>query len=501
MSASIRVKPGDILDGKYRVERVLGAGGMGVVVAARHVDLGQRVAIKFMLREAMNDPSAAERFLREAKSAVRLTSAHTARVLDVGRLRNGEPYMVMEYLEGHDLDAELRQNGPMQPEAAVDAILQVCEALAEAHGMGMIHRDVKLKNVFLAQTRGARPIVKVLDFGLAKTIGSHGDVSLTATNSVFGSPQYMSPEQMRSAKDVDARSDVWSIGVCLFELLTGRVPFDGQGIAEICAAVLKDPAPAPSTFARGLPADLEAAVLRCLTKDVNLRFQTVADLAVALEPWAIPGVAARVHHVMVAAQKVEHPTAVMDRWEPPTNDSTRAGTVSNWDSQIADKTIAAPRRTSAATIAALSAAGLMVVLLSIAGGMLYRMNRVRTAAALVDAASVPPPISTALTTAPSSLGGAPTAAPSPPAPAVDPTPNAAGGSGPTPTGTTATTSPQAPNAAPNGLNANPGARTARPSGPRPPHATPTPTPTPSPTGAPTPPPTAKPNRPSGMDEM
>jgi serine/threonine protein kinase len=314
MSAARAPKPGDVLGGKYRVERVLGSGGMGVVVAAKHIELGQRVALKFMLKEAMVDPSHAERFLREAKASVQLKSVHTARVLDVGKLKNGEPFMVMEYLEGRDLDEELKQKGPLPPHVSCNFILQAAEALAEAHGLGMIHRDVKLKNLFLTTTVDGRPLVKVLDFGLAKQTGiGNGDVSLTATSSVFGSPQYMSPEQMRSAKDVDTRSDIWSLGVCLYELLTGRVPFDAGGVAEICAMVLKDPVPPPSRWVRGLPADLEAVVLKCLEKDPRVRFQTVAELAFALEAYAAEeGSARRILHVMETAQKVDIPTLMTD---------------------------------------------------------------------------------------------------------------------------------------------------------------------------------------------
>ena len=307
--AAPQIKAGDVLDRKYRVERVLGAGGMGMVVAARHVQLGQRVALKFMLKEAMADPGNAERFAREARSAVRLQSPHTARVLDVGKLKNGEPYMVMEYLDGKDLDEVVRTNGPMPPHLAVDYILQACEAFAEAHSLGMIHRDIKPKNLFLTKTVDGRPLVKVLDFGLAKTIGAMGDVSLTATSAVFGSPQYMSPEQMRSAKDVDTRSDIWSIGVCLYELLTTRVPFDASGVAEICAMVLKDPVEPPSRWAMGLPPDLDAVVVKCLAKDPKDRYQTVAELAFALEPWAaIEGSAKRILHVMQTVQKTDIPT-------------------------------------------------------------------------------------------------------------------------------------------------------------------------------------------------
>jgi serine/threonine-protein kinase len=327
-----RVKPGDLLAGKYRVEKVLGAGGMGMVVAARHVELGQRVALKFMLREAMKEPGLAERFSREARAAVQLKSPHTARVLDVGRLKNGEPFMVMEYLDGQDLDEMLRARGPVAPQVAVDLVLQACEAFAEAHGLGMIHRDIKLKNLFLTSTVDGRPFVKVLDFGLAKQLGGNGgDVSLTATTAVFGSPQYMSPEQMRSAKDADARSDIWSLGVCLYELLTGRVPFDAAGVAEICAMVLKDPVVPPSRWAPAIPPELEAVVLKCLEKDPLARYQTVVELGYALEPWsASEGSARRILHVMEAAQRTEVPTLVHGDAAGAIDD--QAKTMSAWDS-------------------------------------------------------------------------------------------------------------------------------------------------------------------------
>jgi serine/threonine-protein kinase len=333
--AAPQIKAGDVLDRKYRVERVLGAGGMGMVVAARHVQLGQRVALKFMLKEAMADPGNAERFAREARSAVRLQSPHTARVLDVGKLKNGEPYMVMEYLDGKDLDEVVRANGPMPPHLAVDYMLQACEAFAEAHSLGMIHRDIKPKNLFLTKTVDGRALVKVLDFGLAKTIGAMGDVSLTATSAVFGSPQYMSPEQMRSAKDVDTRSDIWSIGVCLYELLTTRVPFDAAGVAEICAMVLKDPVEPPSKWAMGLPPDLDAVIVKCLAKDPKDRYQTVAELAFALEPWAaIEGSAKRILHVMQTVQKTDVPTIMNADGNVGDHDAHHASpkTLDAWDS-------------------------------------------------------------------------------------------------------------------------------------------------------------------------
>lgn len=460
-----RVNPGDVLGGKYRVERVLGAGGMGVVVAARHVELGQRVALKFMLKEAMADPSHAERFLREARASVQLKSVHTARVLDVGKLANGEPFMVMEYLDGKDLDEVLRIHGPLPPHVACDYILQASEALAEAHGLGMIHRDVKLKNIFLTKTVDGRPLVKVLDFGLAKQTGVGGDVSLTATSSVFGSPQYMSPEQMRSAKDVDTRSDIWSLGVCLYELLTGRVPFDAAGVAEICAMVLKDPVPPPSRFVRGLPGDLEAVVLRCLEKDPRRRFQNVAELAFALESYAAEeGSARRILQVMETAQKTDVPTIVSTE-VPPIDDRART---------MAAFATVAQTRTSRPPVVLVTAVAIGLALVGLALTFVAVKNR--SDGATAAAASAPVTITTPVE-APSAIA---TAAP------VDPAATAAATAEPASTATaaqpvahtTAKTTPtaRAPVAKPP-VPAKTTATTAAPPPPKPTAATPAPKPT------------------------
>lgn len=436
MSAS-HVKVGDVLGGKYRVERVLGAGGMGMVVAARHIELGQRVALKLMLKEAMADPANAERFAREARSAVRLQSLHTARVLDVGKLNNGEPYIVMEYLDGQDLDEVVRRNGPMPPHAAVDYILQACEAFAEAHGLGMIHRDIKPKNLFLAKTVDGRRLVKVLDFGLAKTIGALGDVSLTATSSVFGSPQYMSPEQMRSAKDVDARSDIWSIGVCLYELLTARVPFDAAGLAEICAMVLKDPVEPPSKWAYGLPPDLDAVVVKCLAKDPADRYQTVADLAVALEPWsATEGSANRILHVMQTVQRSDFPTMLNADFQahgaagPQAEDGPK--TMNAWDS--GERARPPARRISPVMMALGGFGALAAIGVALAGIASFASHRSRTTPSSVStsqATLAPTGVAVAVTAegtasdAPAGKGGAlvPGLIAASPMPPVNATPN------------------------------------------------------------------------------
>ncbi len=285
------VAEGDILASKYRVEKVLGVGGMGVVVAAHHLELDQRVALKFLLPQAASNEELVERFLREARASVRLKGAHVAKTLDVGRLEDNCPYIVMEYLEGSDLHAELRSNNGVLPvEIAVSYVLQAAEGLAEAHSRGIVHRDLKPGNLFLTRGVDGRPLVKVLDFGISKTldsgIGGEG-LSLTRTEMLLGSPLYMSPEQMRSSKHIDERSDLWALGAIAYELLTGKVPFEADSILELCFKVAQEKAPSPKTHRPELADGLCAAVLRCLEKDPDLRFQNVGDLARSFEPFGL----------------------------------------------------------------------------------------------------------------------------------------------------------------------------------------------------------------------
>jgi serine/threonine-protein kinase len=283
---SAPVVVGEVLAGKYRVDRVLGAGGMGVVVAATHVDLGQRVALKFLLPHALQNAEAAARFLREARAAVKIDSEHVARVIDVGRLENGAPYMVMEYLEGRDLSDHTK--GPSLPaEDAVDFLLQACEAMAVAHTMGIVHRDLKPANLFLAQRPDGSPIVKVLDFGISKVSETDApSSSLTQTSAVMGSPLYMSPEQMRSARNADARSDIWALGTILYELLTGEPPFNGETLGEVFAAVMTAEPRPPRALRPDLPLGLERVVLHALEKDPARRYANIGDLAAALQEFA-----------------------------------------------------------------------------------------------------------------------------------------------------------------------------------------------------------------------
>jgi serine/threonine-protein kinase len=282
---------GQILAGKYRLEERLGEGGMGVVFAAEHLVLQQRVAVKFLSEEIAGSHEARERFLREARAAAMLKNEHVVRVLDVAETEGGTPYMVMELLVGADLSTIQRVRGMLPVRDVADYMLQACEGIAEAHGRGIVHRDLKPANLFVTQHGDGTALCKVLDFGLSKPEAGtmlKTETSLTYTGAVMGSPRYMSPEQIRSAKDVDARTDIWALGAIIYRLLTDQIPFEGETIAAVSASIAAD-APRPLREHRPeLPEELEALVLKCLAKDPAARVQSVAELAAGLAPFASP---------------------------------------------------------------------------------------------------------------------------------------------------------------------------------------------------------------------
>jgi len=303
------VRAGEVIAGKFQIERVLGEGGMGYVVAARHLQLGQMVALKFMRDDVMTDEYKS-RFLREARNTVRLKSKHVSRVLDVGSLDGGAPYMVMEYLEGTDLSALLQKRGPFPPAEACEYILQACEAIAEAHGHGIVHRDLKPANLFLTRGSGGEAVIKVLDFGVSKVLElgmdetspggrrGHLDSVVTKATDLLGSPSYMSPEQVVSARDADARSDVWSLGIILFRLISGKAPFTGHSLGDLIQNIIHGPMPNLRDFRPDLPEGLEHVLFRCLDRD-KARRPDVVELARMLAPYAGPNAAPSLERIAI----------------------------------------------------------------------------------------------------------------------------------------------------------------------------------------------------------
>jgi eukaryotic-like serine/threonine-protein kinase len=306
------IEPGTLLLQKYRVEEALGRGGMGVVFAARHLALDERVALKVLTGAVGAQPEALARLQREAKILARVRNEHVVRVIDLGQLDDGSPFLVMELLDGRDLGSLLEERGRLEVTVAVDYVLQALVALAAAHSSGVVHRDLKPENLFCTKTADGGELIKVLDFGISRMepLGaSYSPTPMTHPSSLLGTPLYMSPEQLRDPASVDARSDLWAIGVVLFELLTGLSPFMGTSLADIALKITTEPPPplagVDSQKARGL----EAVLAKCLQKERELRFQTVAELARALAPFGSAG-SARI------AERVERltrpPAAVSD---------------------------------------------------------------------------------------------------------------------------------------------------------------------------------------------
>lgn len=323
--------PGQVLAGKFRVERLLGVGGMGAVVAVTHLQLDELVALKVLLPELAANPEYAARFAREARAAVKIKSEHVARVLDVGAFEDGAPYMVMEYLAGLDLGALVEQQGALAPGVAATYVLEACDAIAAAHALDIVHRDLKPSNLFLADRGDGTRAVKVLDFGISK-VGERMSPSaqrLTRTAAVMGSPLYMAPEQMQSARSADARTDVWALGCVLFELVVGAPPFVAGSMPELCALILTGPIPLPSQHRPGLPPELDAVVRRCLEKSPDARFGSIAELAAALLPLA-PDAQALVARIQRRSTSIPPATERPSRTEVITTPPAGKGTDAAW---------------------------------------------------------------------------------------------------------------------------------------------------------------------------
>jgi serine/threonine-protein kinase len=277
------LQPGTVLAGRYRVERTVGQGSMGIVVEATDLTLQMRVALKVMSPERANNEEARKRFVREAQAVLKLTNEHVTRMYEVGSLADGVPFLVMEYLVGNTLEHLLfSSNGPLPIDVVLDWSLQALEGLAEAHRLGFVHRDVKPENLFLHEPPGQPPIVKVLDFGAVKELMSKM-TKLTRTGSTMGSPAYMPPEQVRAEENIDQRADVWAMGVTMYELLTGKLPFGGESVPQTLAAILRDEHIPLRVRRPDAPVELEALIACAFEKDRQRRYPSCGEMLEALK--------------------------------------------------------------------------------------------------------------------------------------------------------------------------------------------------------------------------
>jgi serine/threonine-protein kinase len=388
-----------MVGGKYRVGRTIGRGGMGVIVEATHVELGTTVAIKVLKADYTEKPEVAERFLREARAAAQLKGEHICRVHDFGRLEDGAPYMVMELLEGRDLGTLVDLHGPLPVPLVAHYVVQTCEGIAEPHARGLVHRDLKPGNLFLERKLDGTPWIKILDFGIAKNAQS--DFKLTETKSVVGSPSYMAPEQLRSSKLVDTRTDIWALGIVLFELLTEKLPFAGDSLPELVHAITQV---APPALPESVPSEFAAIVMRCLEKDPEARYQDVALLSADLEPYA----------KLAPKQLAESTTAMLSK-QPGT--ATKASFVvdellalkkttlgSSTGALIGKKSL--PRATLGLVAALIVAVGVIVFLATRGGGESPAPTKDESAAMPVN----PPPLPPAPDAAPVTVVAPPDAA-------------------------------------------------------------------------------------------
>jgi len=274
-----------VLLGRYRLERQLAVGGMGELWSAVNVALEQPVAVK-LLRRASRNPEGASRLLREARVSARLQHRAVVRVFDAGTSDDNDPFLVMELLEGEDVGVVLRERGPFDAVRAAQLMIPVLSGLAAAHAQGVVHRDVKPDNVFLARLSDGTVQPKLIDFGVAHVTTHVASSKLTAAGMLLGTPEYMSPEQVECRDDIDARADVWAAGVTLYHLVAGAVPFGGENLLGLFDSIMEAHVPFP-TRASGLDGALWAIVTDCLRRERGERFQSAAEVERALTAWLL----------------------------------------------------------------------------------------------------------------------------------------------------------------------------------------------------------------------
>jgi len=402
-SAFPQFEIGAVLDGRFEVLRILGQGAMGIVLEAKHLGLRQRVALKLLRHNSESSPAVAARFVREAHAAARLKSEHVVRIMDVGKLASGVPYIVMERLEGTDLARRLLEKRRLGFDEVADYLFQTLEALTEAHTVGVIHRDLKPANLFVARLPGHSHSIKVLDFGISKlsTLDSTTETELTAARTVLGSPLYMSPEQLEDARNVEPGSDIWSLGVIAYELLTGAPPFQADTLPELLEVMKRGDHAPLADQCPDVPPEFAHVIERCLQADPERRFTSAKALTVALAPWA------NTPERMVSIERILHvrssrPPKPSDSRPPPARPSDKKPLSERREART-DATQTTPR-------AALFAAGALLAGVCALAWLATRHGEAQQPAQLVEAVATAPPVpspAVALPLVPSSASAAP----------------------------------------------------------------------------------------------
>jgi eukaryotic-like serine/threonine-protein kinase len=408
-----------VIDDKYRIVRMIGEGGMGAVYEGENVLIGRRVAIKVLHAAMALNPETVERFQREARAAGRIGNDHILEVLDLGTLPDGDRYMVLEFLDGEPLSSRIERLGKMDPREVAALTTQLLNGLAAAHRAGIVHRDLKPDNVFvLKEKAGKKDFVKIIDFGISKfsPIGGDDKMKMTQTGAIMGTPYYMSPEQVRGSVSPDARSDLYAVGVILYEAVTGNVPFNGNTVNELMFNIaLGEPTPIRS-FVPDLDPDFEAIILRALVKDREERFQTADDFNEAITKWMAG------HGSGVVAPEtlaIEESRLTSTGVVPAAKISQGGSTGVIWAQTGSG---GAPVRTGM-SMTTLAVAGLLGVLVLGGGGYAtYRATSGDADAASADTAAAAAPAEALVEPAPPAEPPAPVVAPVPEPPPVQPTP-------------------------------------------------------------------------------
>jgi serine/threonine protein kinase len=284
------LEEGQIIDDKYRIVGLLGVGGMGAVYEGENARIKRRVAIKVLHADTASNAQAVERFEREAQAAGRIGSDHILEVLDLGKLPNGDHYMVMEFLDGETLGARIKRVGGLTPREVAPLIRQALLGLQAAHTAGIVHRDLKPENIFICKEKaGHHDFVKLIDFGVSKFNKLGSDMAMTRTGAVMGTPYYMSPEQARGGKDIDHRSDLYSMGVILYESVTGKVPFDAETFNELLFKIVLSEPPPLRQVKPDVDAAFESVTQKAMARDPAHRFDTADEFVKALDAWIATG--------------------------------------------------------------------------------------------------------------------------------------------------------------------------------------------------------------------